>query len=129
MAALVLYDQFFDWEADVEAGRWNAFVAGILDGTAAGQPPGRLRSAVLAALLAEDVVVEHFARIAAAAAGGARLAEELELGELADHLRSWAGAAAVQGDGVAAHYRRAADQATRLLFSRAPGAYTGGGQR
>jgi hypothetical protein len=130
MTALVLYDQFFDWEADVEAGRWNAFVAGILDrAPTAGRAQGRVRSAVLAAMLAEDVVPGHFARIAAEATTGARLAEELELGELAGHLRSWARAAAVQGDDIAAHYRGAADQATRLLFSRAPGAYTGGGQR
>jgi hypothetical protein len=129
MTALVLYDQFFDWELDVSAGRWNAFVAHVLGGDPAeGRgAPMRTRAAVLTAMLTREVVPEHFRRIAAEAEAAARLGDALGLDELAGYMRSWASAVVLQGDGVANHYGRAADQATRLMFPHAVAAPIGGG--
>ena len=118
VTALVLYDQFFDWEADLAAGRWNAFVAGI---------SARNRAAVLTAMLTREVVPEHFGLIAAEADAAARLGDALGLDELATYQRSWANAASAQGEEVTHHYRRAADRATRLLFPSAVGISIGGG--
>jgi len=118
MTALVLYDQFFDWEADLEAGRWNGFVAGMSADN---------RAAVLTVMLTREVVSEQFGLIAAEANAAVRLGNALGLVELAGYLRSWANAAAAQGEEVANHYRRAADQATRLLFPYAVAASIGGG--
>jgi hypothetical protein len=127
MTALVLYDQFFDWEADLSAGRWNAFVALVVGGDPAQRRAARTRAAVLTAMLTLEVVSEHFRRIAAEAEAAARLGDALGLDELAGYMRSWASAAALQGEGVADHYGRAADQATRLMFPHAVAASTGGG--
>jgi hypothetical protein len=125
ITALVLYDQFVDWEADVDAGRWNAFVATIQGPAAA--PLDRTRAAVLAAMLTRDVVDEHFDRIATEAVGAARQAADLGLGDMAAFLRSWADATAAQGARAAAHYRGVAVRATRLLFQNAPDRVSGGG--
>ena len=127
MTALVLYDHFFDWEADVQGGRWNAFVAGVVPGDPSERGAMRTRAAVLTAMLTREVVDAHFGLIAAEADASARLADALELDELAAYLRSWANAAAAQGEDVADHYRRAADGATRLLFPIAVGTQNGGG--
>ena len=127
MTALVLYDQFFDWEADLQGGRWNAFVAGISGDDAGNGRSAHKRAAVLTAMLTREVVSEHFGLIAAEAEAGARLGDALGLDALAGYLRSWANAAAAQGEELANHYRRAADQATRLLFPNAVGTSIGGG--
>jgi hypothetical protein len=128
MTALVLYDQFFDWEADLAAGRWNAFIASAI-GDERVTKPARARAAVLTAMLSRDVVAEHFHRIAVAAEAAARLGDALELDELASYLRGWTDAAIAQGEEIADHYRRAGEQATRLLFPHGIGMHTGGGQR
>jgi hypothetical protein len=114
--ALVLYDHFCDWESDLAAGRWNAFVATIVDR----QEPAlrdRNRAAVLTAMLTRDVVGEHLDRAVRAATDAVGLAADLEITELAAFLASWATRTSKQGSEVAAHYQRVGDQATRLLFA------------
>jgi hypothetical protein len=127
MTALVLYDQFVDWEPDVDAGRWNAFVDATLERRTTARTPHPVRSAVLAEMLTGDVVAAHFDRIAAEADAAIELADGLGIEPMAAFLRSWAGASRRQGEEIALHYRRVADQATRLLFPDAVGMDIGGG--
>jgi len=90
VSALVLYDQFCDWEDDLAAGRWNAFVATVVGG---GPDPARRdrdREAVLTAMLTRPVVREHFDRAVRTASDAATLAADLEVTELAAFLTSWA---------------------------------------
>jgi hypothetical protein len=115
MAALVLYDHFFDWEADVAARRWNAFVASIAgDGATRGVPSVRAR--VVTAMLTQDVASAWFGRIAAEAAAAEDRAVELGLDPFAEWIRDWRAAASSQGADIAEHYRRVADRATRVMF-------------
>lgn len=116
VTALVLYDQFVDWEADLAAGRWNAFVATIADGDGASATPGRTRAAVLTAMLTSDVVREHFDAIRREVDEAAKLAVAIGVTELSAFLTTWAAQVSEHGASVDAHYRTAADQATRLFF-------------
>lgn len=116
MAALVLYDHFFDWEADVAAGRWNAFVASIEGEHGATAALPRTRAAVLTATLTRNVVSTYFGRIASEARAAEDLGVELGLDALAAWIRAWAHGAGRQGADIAEHYRSVADRATRLMF-------------
>lgn len=122
VTALVLYDQFVDWEDDLDADRWNAFVATILDPDRDQAGRDRDRAAVLAAMLTSPVVVEHFDAVVHEANEAAKLAAALGVTELSEFLTTWAAHVSEQGVRVDAHYRDAADQATRLFF----GTRTGG---
>jgi hypothetical protein len=107
VTGLVLYDQFVDWEADLAAGRWNAFVAATHE---------RTRAAVLTAMLTSDVVREHFDAIRKEVDEAAKLAFAIGVTELSAFLTTWAAQVSAQGASVDAHYRAAADQAMRLFF-------------
>ena len=115
VTALVLYDQFCDWEADLDAGRWNAFVARIAAPQALAVRE-RNRAAVLTAMLTSDVVRGHFDAAEGAANEAATIAARLGVDELAAFLTAWATRTSEQGRTVADHYRRAGDQAARLLL-------------
>lgn len=121
LTARVLYDHVVDWEDDLAAGRWNAFVA------AAARLPQRPenravnRTAVLRAQVATDLVAQYFARITAASESAARGADRLGIRSLADHDRSFAMRAADHGDRLRAHYVAVGRQAAARLFgSEAP---------
>lgn len=121
MRALVLSDDFSDWEADVEAGRWNTFVAATVGERSGDARPERVRAAVMTAMLTRNVVQAHVERIGSAASLAAELADDLGLDELGPWLRAWAIGEVERGDTVAQHYRGVADRATRLLFADAVG--------
>jgi hypothetical protein len=125
ITALVLYDQFFDWEADIAAGRWNAFVARIGDGAPEPARRDSARAAVLTAMLTRGVVREHFDAAVSEANEAAALADDLEITELVTFLRTWAARTSDQGTRIAGHYGTAADQATRLLLGTTIGGATG----
>jgi hypothetical protein len=116
VTALVLYDQFCDWEADLAAGRWNAFVATVLGGDREPARPDRDRSAVLSAMLTRPVVREHFDVTVRTASEAASVAADLEVTGLAQFLASWTARTTAQGRQLAEHYEHAGDQAARLLF-------------
>jgi hypothetical protein len=116
VTALVLYDQFADWEDDLAAGRWNAFVAMSLDSDRDPAGRDRNRATVLAAMLTSPVVLEHFDAVVHEANEAAKLAAALGVTELSEFLTTWAADVSEQGASVDAHYRAAADQATRLFF-------------
>jgi hypothetical protein len=116
VTALVLYDQFCDWEADLAAGRWNAFVATVVDAEQQPVRRDRNRAAVLAAMLGRPVVREQFDLVIRKATEAATLADDIGVTELAEFLSGWAARTSEQGATVAEHYERVGDQAARLLL-------------
>lgn len=116
ITALVLYDDFWDWEIDLAAGRWNAFVAAVVGPEQTRAGPDRNRAVVLAAMLTRAVLGEHFGAARKTAIDAASLADRLEVTELGEFLTSWAARTSEQGAQVADHYRQAGDRATRLLL-------------
>ena len=116
VTALVRYDQLCDWESDLDAGRWNAFVAGV---AGAEHSPGRRdrnRAAVLTAMLTRPLVRQEFDSAVRSATEAAGLADDLGIGELAGFLGDWAERTSGQGMKVANHYEHAGDEAARLLL-------------
>ena len=124
VTALVLCDQFVDWESDLDAGRWNGFVATIVGGRQEPAARARNRAAVLTSMLTTNVVREHFDAMRREATEGARLAAELGITQLAAFLETWALRVSEQGANVDERYRIAADQATRLFFGTRLGGVT-----
>jgi hypothetical protein len=116
LVALVRYDQVCDWEDDLRADRWNAFVAAVSPFPQSPATRDRNRSTVLAALLTSGVVAAECGRTRAEALRAAHLAAELECPPLAAYLSGYAERTAAQGAEVEAHYRGAAERATTLIF-------------
>lgn len=116
LTALALYDDASDWERDLEAGRWNAFVAGV--GVADQRPANRdaNRARVLLALLDDGAATEAYGMVSAEAGRAAVLAAEVGCEPLAEHLRAVATRAVLEGDAIEAHYAAAAARMTRMLF-------------
>jgi hypothetical protein len=125
LVALARYDDLCDWEADLAAGRWNAFVASC--GTLS-QIPGqeaRNRSEVLLAMMTKGAARAGFEQVAAEARHAAELALEVGSPQLADYLRQMADRAIAQGASTEAHFDGVAAQATSLLFRGMPVRRTG----
>ena len=123
VSALVLYDQFCDWETDLGAGRWNSFVAGLSPHAQSDAHRVRNRSVVLTAMLTRSAVTDQFDRALLEAKAAAALAAELGITPLQAYLADWTTRTAAQGAEVEAYYRRAAAQATQRMFG---GAIEGG---
>lgn len=119
LAAYVRYDQFCDWESDLEAGRWNAFVDTVTQTGPRLRDPAHTRSAVLAAMLTTSVVDRWFQLIDADALRAHTAAREIGVIGLSDHLEDWATRTRGQGSDFDAHYRLAADRATEMMFGGA----------
>lgn len=118
LEALVLYDHLADWQADLDAGRWNAFVAGISDGPQVPSERVRHRRAVLVALMTTDAIAVHIGRVEAGLLRAADVAETLDppIPPLLTHLRGFALQTGEQGRELQAHYRDLGDRAARLLL-------------
>lgn len=116
LTALALYDDASDWEGDLVAGRWNAFVAaaGADDQRPASRDANRAR--VLLALLNDGAATRWYGQVADEARRAAVLAGEAGCEPLAEHLRTVAARALAEGEAIQAHYAAAADRMTRLLF-------------
>lgn len=107
LTALVLYDHAADWEADLAAGRANAFAN------------GRTREELLMGLLSGDVVRPYFARIATELARAAELADALAVGRLAQHICDLAERFALDSEALAAQYAAVGDRAAALFETAA----------
>lgn len=121
LAALVLLDHAADWETDLAAGRWNAFVdalAGEADPSAAGE---RRRTAVRVALMTSDRARDFFDRVATLLSSAIALAEPLPVPvpRLVEHLRSMAAEVEAQGSSYGDHFRALGDRTARLWFPEA----------
>ena len=121
LEALVLFDHVGDWEADLDAGRWNAFVAALSSGPQAADRRRRHRSRVFAALLTTDAVDAYFARIEHGLLRAAAHAETLQppVPSLVEHLREFSNGVRERGETVREHYHGLGDRAAELLV-RAP---------
>jgi hypothetical protein len=121
LEALVRLDHLADWRADLDAGRWNAFVADVSSGAQVPEAHAWHRRAVLVAMMTTDVVADQVARIRSDFLRAAAFAEALgedegvPLPELVEHLERLAVDAAVQGARLGEHYRDLGDRAAKLL--------------
>ena len=118
LEALVLYDHIADWRDDLDAGRWNAFVADISDGPQLPAERTRHRRAVLVAMMTTNAIGAHIGRVEAGLLGAADLGETLgvPVPALVAHLRTFARQAGEQGRELQAHYRDLGDRAASLLL-------------
>jgi len=105
LRALVLYDHACDWREDLAAGRWNAFAG-------AGRDPSRFE----AALLSGAVIGPYFARIDRELAPATRIAVELNIVGLANHLSSQRASIEAQGRALESRHDALGIAATRLVF-------------
>ena len=116
LAAWVLFDDANDWEADLAAGRWNAFVARLAK---APQDPSRRdenRAAVLIAMLSNDLVRGYYAAIGREAVRAAAISDQLGLRPFSAHLRQFGRHSGERGAERHNHYRALTERATVLLF-------------
>ncbi len=126
LEALVRYDHVSDWEADLDAGRWNVFVAAVTSGAqtrAASGPRTRAarerdRIAVRVALMTTTVADEQFSMIGDALLEAAVLAANVEpaIPALTRYLHSFSAEVETWGSEFAMHYRSLGDRAARLLL-------------
>lgn len=103
LSAMVLYDHAMDWQADLDAGRWNAFVAAWAEGPARSQDLDRTRANVYVAMMARGAVSRYFGQIHAAYARAIDVAATLAIPELTDYLRSQV--ANIDGQGKCLEWR------------------------
>ena len=118
LEALVLYDHIADWQADLDAGRWNAYIADLSDGPQVPEERTRHRRAVLVAMMTTDAVAVHIGRVQAGLLRAADLADTLvvPVPALVAHLRAFARQVGEDGRAIQAHYRDLGDRAARLLL-------------
>ena len=115
LAGLALEDHIGDWRHDLEAGRWNAFVATITDDPQEPRFSDRNRLRVLLAMLTENAVANYYERIRMEMTSAATLSETQRLASLAVYLREYAARTELQGFELQAHYHDAAERAGTLL--------------
>lgn len=118
LEALVRYDHLADWEADLDAGRWNAFVAATTSESPAAGTRRRDRTATYVAMLTTDAVARWFGRIDEGLLGAASIADTLSppVPPLGAHLRTFAAGLRVQGAAIHERYRDLGDAAAKHLF-------------
>jgi hypothetical protein len=117
MTGLVLYDHFADWRDDLASARWNAFVASAIGSSSA--RPGFVTAAhVETVMLTQPVVADYFARIDRELVAGANCAADVEVADLALHLRRLAGELRDEGKTVSTRYESLGEQATQLMFGK-----------
>lgn len=125
LSALVRSDHLADWRADLDAGRWNAFVADVSNRPQLPEERSRNRQEVLVAMMTSDPVASQVARIrdgflrAAALVEAFAESEDVALPDLVDRLRRLATDVDVHGESLAEHYRDLGDLASKLM-SQAP---------
>jgi hypothetical protein len=114
LTAMVLYDHFIDWRADLAAGRWNAFVEHMA-GVPTAERESAERAVVLAMLTTRNVEL-YFARIDDELARGRRLAAAVPIAGLTAHLDDLRAELIADGAAAAAHYASLMDAGTSLIF-------------
>jgi hypothetical protein len=125
LAAMVLYDHARDWQEDLTAGRWNAFVA--LSSRHPQSPPHREanRASVLAAMLAGGTTARYFARIRARLELAIVTANRLELTELAAYLSELMASTDREAAVLDARHRRLGRIAASIVFEDLAGVEDG----
>ena len=105
LVALVLYDHLWDWDEDLAAGRWNAFVADASD-----------RHEVLAGMMARDAIGAYMGRIHREFDRAFEISSNLRLPRLTSELSRIAAEAYEHATRLQAHYRQLGDRAVTLIF-------------
>lgn len=119
LAALVLHDHARDWQEDLAAGRWNAFVARLSGHPQSPEHRDQNRSAVLMAMMTSRATGRYFARIERESRRAAGLADRLGLRLMAAHLRVLAVRNNDLGARIEQRYHRYADEAAAIVFGAA----------
>ena len=120
LAGMVLYDSVIDWREDLAEDRWNPFVeaAGV---SVRRRHPGPTRTSdVEVALMATDVVPNHFRQIVENLERAATLASGLGIRGLHSHLMQLAVQLDGEGDALAARYGELGARAQQVLFGKQP---------
>lgn len=115
LSALVLHDDVADWESDVPAGRWNAFVERVLPGMQGHADSRRVRIAVHAAVLAGGPTTRAYAQVADEARLAADEAIALDCLPLATHLESYARQVLAQAAALEDRYTEVRQRSLGLL--------------
>ena len=119
LAAMVLFDHVCDWQDDVAAGRWNAFVAAVSTTPQSLTNRERNRSDVLVALLAQAPVATYLERISIQLDRAAETAAQLEMTLLVGHVAAIREQIDAHAARLGEHYRSVGDEAvTRFFGSR-----------
>lgn len=121
LTAAVLYDDAQDWESDLAAGRWNAFVATLADPVQSPASRHINRPKVLSSLLLGTEVDDYFQRVETKARAGAGLSDGLGVEPLSAHLYEFARGVEAYACEVRDHYGGLLEQATDCLFGPAEG--------
>lgn len=119
LTAMVLYDHVCDWQDDLVAGRWNAFVAA----TGTPQPaedPQRARSGVLAGLLSGGAIEHSFARIHAELERAVAASDRFGAPALSAHLSGLASQLDTEGSVMRARYGELGEGAADAMFGNHP---------
>jgi hypothetical protein len=116
LAALVRCDDFYDWQHDLAAGRWNGFIASVSSRPQVPEYMQANRSSVFAAMMAGDAVAAHFTLIRRDLERAIVLGDELGVPALVTHLTEFGALLERQGAMLETHYRSVAEQAAFLLF-------------
>jgi hypothetical protein len=118
LEAFVRYDHVGDWEADLDAGRWNAFVTALSPGPQVAEAHDRHRAATYVAMLTTDAVATWFAGIDEELQRAAAIADDLSpaVPPLPAHLRAFAAGVREHGAAIHARYLDLGDRAAKLLL-------------
>ncbi len=118
LEALVRYDHVADWEGDLDAGRWNAFVAAASPDPQVPEARERHRAATYVAMLTSDIVAAWFNKIDDDLARAVAIADSLEppVPPLVDHLRSFAPGVRAHGAAIHERYRKLGGEAAKRMF-------------
>lgn len=116
LTAIVLYDDACDWEADLAAGRWNAFVAASSRSPRRGGGARPDRSDVLADMIAAGSVGPYFARIALELGRAAAIARGLRVEPLAGFCEDLAERIGAEARALERRYDTVGERAVGLVF-------------
>lgn len=115
LTAMVLYDHVCDWDEDLAAGRWNAFVAA--SGTSQrAEDRQRSRSTMLATMMAGNAISDSFARIHAELERAVVASDQAGVPPLSTHLNVLAARLDKEATVLQAHYSELGEQAAALVF-------------
>lgn len=115
LQAMVLFDHLVDWQQDIRAGRWNAFVAHAI-----GKPPGGTEDAldstgVYRALLRGDALATYIHEIDSNMRLAIELIADLGISLLEDHLVELNERINEHSHALRTHYRDLAERADAFL--------------
>lgn len=117
LEAMVLFDHLCDWQEDIQASRWNAFVAHAYRSSPVGDAGPVRSSRVYVAILSTDAVATYADEISSKMRDAVALAQQLGIVSLGRHLAELNGRLERHSLALLTHYRELAERATALFGS------------